>query len=305
MNANQFAGWLERQGHRVVRTASSFWYNAGPRILQSFPYHRIVVPGEEEIAGLLRENKAVGLRYSAPVGNSLGRVSYHSVVYAPYSIERLSSNARSCTNRGLRHCQVQRIEFERLEEDGWSLQRDTLARQHREATLDERQWQRICRASREVEGFEVWGALVQGKLAASILVAQVEDTCYYLYPQSHRDYFKLHVNNALVYRLTVELLSRPGVKSIFYGLESLDAPASVDEFKFRMGFEARPVRQRVVFHPWLPPRCVRLGHSLLRRLHRSRPNAAFLAKAEGFFRFHVEGSGQLPARGPRRLLTIS
>ena len=37
MNSETFAEWLRRQGHRVYRTASSYWYEAGPRVLQAFP----------------------------------------------------------------------------------------------------------------------------------------------------------------------------------------------------------------------------------------------------------------------------
>jgi hypothetical protein len=85
------------------------------------------------------------------------------------------------------------------------------------------------------------------------------------------------------------MLSRPGIKSIFYGLHSLDAPASVDEFKFRMGYTAKPVRSRVVFHSWLKPVFNRYSHAAVRRLLAWRPGDPILAKAEGMMRFYLEG----------------
>jgi hypothetical protein len=85
------------------------------------------------------------------------------------------------------------------------------------------------------------------------------------------------------------MLSRPGVKTIFYGLHSLDAPASVDEFKFRMGYIASPVCQRVLFHPWLRPLVNRPSHAVLRCLRQWRPHSPTLAKAEGVCRFYLDG----------------
>ena len=288
MNADVFAEWLQRQGHRVERSATSYWYDAGPRILQSFPFHWVIEPSEEELQQLLRSCKALGLRYSAKSASHWGRVSYQSAISAPYGLSRLTANARSCVKRGLRRCQIERIEFERLAEEGWGLQRDTLERQHRSGSVSEAQWRTLCLAARDLDGFEAWAALVDGRLAASILAARVEDTAYFLYPQSHRAYFKFHVNNALVYTLTTDLLSRPTIRTVFYGLESLDAPPSVDEFKFRMGYTAHPIRQRVVFHPWFAPLCNRFSHSLVRTLHRHVPENVKVAKAEGLLRFHLE-----------------
>ena len=210
------------------------------------------------------------------------------MVTAPYDLSQLSANARSCINRGLRRCEVARISCERLAEEGWRLQQDTTERQQRAGSVREGQWRRLCLAAQDLAGFEAWGALVDGQLAASILVARVDDTAYFLYPQSHRAFFKLHVNNALVYTLTADLLSRQELRTVFYGLESLDAPPTVDEFKFRMGYRAQPVRQRVVFHPWFAPLCNRLSHSLVRSIHRHRPGNVTLAKAEGLLRFHLE-----------------
>ena len=89
--------------------------------------------------------------------------------------------------------------------------------------------------------------------------------------------------------LTKSMLEREDVDSIFYGLHSLDAPASVDEFKFRMNYRAHPVRQRVVFHPWLAPALNRLSHAALRKLVRWRSESSVLPKIEGMVRFHLEG----------------
>jgi hypothetical protein len=81
-----------------------------------------------------------------------------------------------------------------------------------------------------------------------------------------------------------------------------DAPASVAARKFRIGYTARPVRQRVVFHPWLEPVFLRIGYPLVRYLRQRKPENPKLAKAEGLFRFALEGKRPLTDQlGPEAL----
>src|SRR5512139_3510764 len=117
----------------------------------------------------------------------------------------------------------------------------------------------------------------------------MDDCCYMLYQQCLRRYLADHVNNALSYTVTYELMKRPPTRTILYGLHSLDAPSSVDEFKFRMGYIAKPVRQRVVFHPALQPLANPSSHSLMRKARQLLPGNPTLAKAEGMLRFYLQG----------------
>ena len=289
MNPETFAEWLRRQGHQVVRTASSYWYDAGPRVLQAFPYHWLIEPADQEIRSLLLTRGIAALRYSTPFHAPQGKVSYHVVLRPPYTLEMLRSQARNGVRRGLNRFQVERITFERLAEEGWSLQADTLARQERTKSMDQADWQRICRAAEGLPGFEAWGATCEGELAAALLTARIDDRWCVPYALSHSRFLREHVNNALFYAVSCDLLAREGVVELFFTLQSLDAPESVDEFKFRMGLQPVPVRQRVVFHPLLRPLATGRSHSfLLRRLERD-PGHPIFAKAEGMLRFHLGG----------------
>ena len=274
----------------MIRTQSSYWYNQAPRIYQAFPYHWSIEPSEKELRDLLITERAIGLRYSLPLDMENGKVSYHVIFDGgPYNLAILNANARSNIRRGQKYCKVERISMDRLAQEGWKLQEDTLKRQHRTGISNETQWQRLCLAAKDLLGFEAWGAIVQGELGASILTTRVDDTYYMLYPQSHRQYLNYHVNNALSYAVSNELLSREGVRAIFYGLHSLDAPASMDEFKFRMGYRAKPLRQRIVFHPWLSPCFNGASHAVVHQLLRWRVSHPALAKVEGMVRFYLEG----------------
>jgi len=294
MNAEIFAEWLRRQGHRVVHSASSYWYNAGPRVLQAFPYHWIIKPSEGEVNRLLLKNNAIALRYSTNITAPKGKISYHTVCEdSGYNLASLRRQTRQNVRRGLGYGSIEQIPMNRLAVEGWKLQQDTMDRQGRAGSMSEAEWRRICIAAEGLPGLEAWGAVVEGELAASLLTARVDDVCDVPYAQSHRRFLNKYVNNALFFAVTREMLSRPGVKSIFFNVQSLDASESVDEFKFRMNFTAKPVRQCVAFHPLLKPFANSFSHKGVLEMLRRHPASYTLAKTEGMLRFHLQGKRRL------------
>jgi hypothetical protein len=294
MNAEIFAEWMRRQGHQIYRTASSYWYEAGPRVFQAFPYHWLITPDENEIRELLVEHKIAAVRYSTPLNSCRGKASYHVVLHKPYQLEALKTQARNGIKRGLSHFQVKQISFERLATEGWTLQQDTLDRQNRLRSMTQAEWEQICRSAEDLPGFEAWAGISNGELAGALIICRIDDMFNVPYALCHRRFLSDHVNNAVFYSVSNNMLERDGVKGIFFTVQSLDAPANIDEFKFRMGFEAKAVRQRVDFHPLLRPFATPMLHSCLKKLLQLDPANSRLAKAEGILRFHLEGNRELP-----------
>ena len=294
MNADIVAEWLRCQGYRVVRTPSSYWYEASPRVYQAFPYHWIIQPSEEELLDLLRANRAIALRYSTPVTAPQGKLSYHVVCEGPsFDLPSLPRQARQKICKGLSYAPVEPIPLSRLASEGWSLRMDSLARQGRTGIESQRWWTRLCQSAADLPGFEAWGAIHNGELVASFLAFYCDD-CYTLpYEQSATAHLEYRVNNAIFYFVTHAALDNPAFSSVFLCLESLDAPPSMDEFKFRMGFTPRPVRQRVVFHPWLVPALDHGVYTLVKELLRWHNHNGALPKIEGMLRFSLEGKHPL------------
>jgi hypothetical protein len=280
-----YSEWLRRQGQRVVRTASSYWHSEGLRVYQAFPYHWLIEPSGHELRELTSQHHAVALRYSMSPDRQHDTDSYH-VVYAglEYDFDQLSSWARKNVRRGLRSCTVGPISLERYIEEGWELRVDTLARQQRRLKESREDWRRKNSAATDLEGFEVWAAEVNHRLAATLLTFQMDGWGYMIHQQCHHEYLREHVNNALSFVVTQNLIRRLNIRGIFYGMRSLDAAPSVDEFKFRMGYKARPVRQRVLFHPYLAPLVNRSTHRVSKALATLTPSNRLLAKAEGMLR---------------------
>jgi ribosomal protein S18 acetylase RimI-like enzyme len=290
MTPEVFAEWLRRLGHRVVRTQSSYWFDQGPRVFQAFPYHWVIRPSEEELREFLLQERAIGLRYSTPLEAEEGSCSYHIVYERPaYGFPDVDPSVRSKVRRGLEASQVGPIPLARYAREGWSIERDTLDRQHRHSRRGHGDWSRMVAAAEDLPGFEVWGAEVEGRLGATLMFAQVDDAIDLLYQQSRREYLPLRVNNALLFEATRVLAARPGIHLIHNGLHSLDAPASVDHFKVRLGYAIKPIRQRVVFHPRLAPWFGPATAGTLARLAGLYPQSEFIRKAEGLTRFHCNG----------------
>jgi hypothetical protein len=289
MNAEVFAEWLRRQGRRVLRTESSYWHGEDWGTLQAFPYHWQIQPSKRELRDLVVHHRAVALRFSAPSETTRHPKSYHVLcMKKDYDLDCLSGWGRKNVRRGLRNCNVERISFARYLEEGWTLRADTLDRQRRRSRDNRDAWHKRFLAAADLQGFEIWAALVGNKLAATLVTFRMEDFCYMILHQCHRDYLRDHVNNALSYVVTGEMIRRPEIRGIFYGMSSLDAAPSVDEFKLRMGYEAKGVRQRVLFHPFLSPLVNRLGHGLLKTMLDLNPNNRFFSKTDGLVRLYLD-----------------
>lgn len=290
MTPDVFAEWLTRQGRRVVRTPSSYWYDAAPGVFQAFPYNWVIAPDDAEIRELMLRHGVIAVRYSAPIDFPRGVASYHVVLREPYTLDLLKAQARNGVKTGMSHFAIEQISFERLATEGWILQQDTLDRQGRLRSMKREGWERLCRAARDLPGFEAWAAVSHaGELAAAVIAARVASKYSIPFAMSHRRFQGEHVNNVLFYCVSRELLQREGVESLFFTVQSLDAPANVDEFKFRMGLQHRLVRQCVDFHPLLSPLATSRVHGWARQLLARDPASPILAKAEGMLRFHLEG----------------
>jgi hypothetical protein len=294
MNPEIFAEWMRRQGHNVIKTESSYWYDASPRVYQAFPYHWIIHPTEKELTSLLTDNQAIALRYSTSTDHQPGNISYHVIYDKPaYRIEELDRRSKQNIRNGLNNCRVEQISLERLASEGWELESDTVVRQKRGGLMKSNAWKKRFLDAIDLPGFEAWASIVVDRLTATLFLFQMEDCCELISQQCHRDFMKLKVNNALTFVVTEMMIMRRKIGLIFYTLQSLDAPPSVDEYKFRMGYYAKPVRQRVVFHPRIQSLANNFSLRMLSWLQRRFPRVNLLAKGEGMLKFYVDGQKNL------------
>ena len=291
MDAAAYAKFLEALGHKVVATSSAYWYDANRFFFLSAPPHLEYQPSAAEVREVFRQRRCLGVRFATPLA-SHGKLSFQIVCdNRAYGLEALSGNVRSKVRRGLKRCTVAPVDFSVIATAGRKAHADTLARQDRESGLDGERWDRFWQAAAATPGFEGWAAWTGENLAAFLVSVNVGDSVEFMVARSCSDDLGAYPNNALIYTVTEEMLVRRGVREITFGLEALEPVEALDQFKFGMGFRARPIRQRIVFRPWLAS-VLRLSSVRAMVRHycvRHAQEAVFWRKAEGLLRFAEEG----------------
>jgi hypothetical protein len=291
IDASQYADFLRALGYRVISTASTYWYDASRLFFLSAPSHRLYEPSDDELRVVLRRLPCLGVRYATPMGGR-GKLSYQIVCdNREYRIEALSANVRSKVRRGLKRCEVGPVPCATIAAAGQRAHQDTLARQGRDGVLGGDRWDRFWKTAAASPGFEGWGAWIGDTLAAFLLTVTFEESVEFLLARSCSDTLGAYPNNALIYWVTEEMLVRRGAPEITFGLESLEPVGPLDQFKFGMGFQTRPIRQRVVFHPLLRALLRHAGvrAACCRWAERKGVNAVFWRKVAGLLRFAEEG----------------
>ena len=136
-------------------------------MLQSFPLHRRVSPGADEVAEVFSNYpKALGFRFISSE-ESRGRESFIWSIRGPYELSNLSANNRSHVRRGLKRCQVRSLTFAELEELGREAHDDTMRRHDAAAAgVGRKPGGELPRTSlgfdgtlQNCEAYEAWGHL--------------------------------------------------------------------------------------------------------------------------------------------------
>lgn len=291
MNPEVFAEFLSRQGHRILKTESCYWFNAQPGFYFFFPYHKLITPGKEELKRLLWGGPCIGMRFFTPL-EMVGKESYMiECSDKNYDISSIHKKSRSQTHKGLDNFDIRQIDFEELAILGVSLNHDTLVRQGRNPQQwDKHKWQFYCSATEGLPGFEAWGAFSGCNLAAFMMTFQMEDHFTILHHSSATEYLPLYPNNALVFYITQLKLASSQVTTVSYGPQSLDAPESLDKFKFRMGFKKKAMKQSIVFHPVLRPFVNEISYKSIRMVSTLKPESDMWRKLLGIIQFYRESS---------------
>jgi len=282
MSPEEIAAFLKKRGHRVVQTASCWWYNEyhQDHLYHSFPMHRAVNPSPEEIAELFqRIPRALGFRFVGPP-QSGGFDSFIWVRRKPYDLTALNSKSRNQTRRGLERCEVKKISWDELLISARNAHQDTMGRhqQNGAGSLG------FGIELGECPAYEAWGAFIDGRLAAYTVTLWIEDWVHILLQRSVTAELKFYPNNALVFSVVSELLSRPGVTAVSFGLESLVSLDSLEHFKSGMGFTKEPVNQHFVLARWARPLLNPVTGGSINLLASLLPGNLRLQKVAGIYR---------------------
>ncbi|CAN5738259.1 hypothetical protein BH24ACT4_BH24ACT4_01200 [soil metagenome] len=192
-----------------------------------------------------------------------------------YSLDGLSSNNRSKVRRGLKRLDVRQVEPSEVAASGYPAYSDTRGR-HGMPHMTSRQFTDLWGPRRLSASHEVWGAIgPEGIVAfgevhlcgrwASLSATVSADRALRDYP-----------NQALFFTLLSDLMGRPGIESVSYGLSSLRPETgrdSLHRFKESVGLAAVPVRREITLHPVLKPLVNPVSARAVAALERRRPES--------------------------------
>jgi hypothetical protein len=293
--SNPMAEFFRKIGQHTIYSKSSWWYEVQPKVLLSFPYYKLIEPGEDEINELFRQHKLRAIRYPAPI-NAFGFPSSLELNTDPsYDLSRLEREARRQTRQGLANCKFEQIDFDFLAEHGLALNRDTAERQGRETIYtDPKYWGKYCEAGKGTPGITAWGVFAEGKLGTFLVAAEFEDWWNWLLTHSSTALLKKRPSNVLFYEATRQFFQNNPGKKICYGLGSLESVSALDSFKLNMGITMQPIKQRIVFSKTM--RCLfsPAQEPCLRVLNKIFPKSYTIRKACAMIRLYRRQSYDVP-----------
>lgn len=279
VNAAQFAEFWQRQGFRAINSGSCWWYSPYPFLYASLPFHRFVAPSCSELAHVFTRGLAALVRFPT-VSGTRPNGGLFLCSDPGYDLHSLDQKGRNRVRRALKKCAVERIDLAVLANSAYSLVHDTILRQGRDpAVMTAKRWHRYCEAAGETPDTEAWAAFVDGRLASFLIAALVEDHFTFLYQCSATDTLQYAPNNILIFTVTRHGISRPGVASVCYGLQSIEQNLDLDHFKLTMGFKLRPAKLEVVLNPLVKLLIACGGRKGLAWMARSRHKSDFWRKA--------------------------
>lgn len=253
VDPQHYAAFLERIGHNVRKVGPDWWYDISSRVYSNFPFHQDVDAANLDVRDVLKTDGLIARMCCLP---EQGVSSFRMMCYdKEYDFPTLRSRTRTQVRRGLEACTVERIEFSDLKRGYLPLQQATLARQGRTTEKATREyWDPFIDSAAQMQGAETWAAFVDGKMAAYLISFMIGDIANLCIARSDTSLLKSYPNNALVFRYMSEVLRRPEVRGVDYGLESIESGGkNLQQFKTGMGFEREHCGQRVAFSTRIAP----------------------------------------------------
>lgn len=246
IHPENYAEFLQRLGHEVKSVDGHWWFDCSARVFANFPFHWDVDVRNVDVGEVLGSSGLVA-RMSCPLDH--GATSFRLICDdTNYDFPSLRKRTRTQVRRGLESCEVHQIDFSELKKHYLPLQRATHARQGRKAQQDDQDyWDRFIDSAQHTQGAETWASYVDGKMAAYLINFTILDTANLCIVRSNTELLKSFPNNALLFTWLQDALSRPEIRQVSYGLESVQTGGEkLDQFKSGMGFRKEPCGQRIM-----------------------------------------------------------
>ncbi len=242
--------YFTETGVPFVSTGDRLWYSTGSKIYINLPCSGPITVGAEEKMALW-DSGAVFLKYPVPPEMS-GYSSYLYVVSDKlYGLDSLTHHVRKETIRALKKCHVDRIPIQEILPIAPEIIADTHIRQGRQFDAGIlKEWMQSIEAAVDNPIFECWAAFVGSRVGAFRIDFTYRGGYYGDVLFNVKDLLKYQVMNALMFVSTEQVMKRPDIDHVSYGLRSIygDKP-SLNRFKESMGYVKIPISERIEVAP--------------------------------------------------------
>lgn len=287
MDPHYHAEFLQSIGHQIREHQGVLWFDIFSRAYTTIPYDVPIDPDHFNTADVLGDEGLMA-RYSCGVQQGVSSFQ-HVVTDKNYGMPTLISRARNKTRQGLRNCTAGEIDPKDLGDAGIRLHAETLIRQGRRLPHNfEDYWKKYFQAASDSPCATAWAAWHGNELASFLISFRAGTVEYVSIVRSSQDKLKFKPNNAMVYTFLEQTMARDEITEVSIGLQSLQPGGeSLDLFKRGMGFQERPIGQRIELRTGLRTALPRPLASLAARTLQVLPGGEKQARLSGALNWYA------------------
>ena len=247
MNSIEFIELQKKTGLEFITTGSIHWMNSNKNYAVSSPALEFSNPTLDDLEQILSKKNIWFVNFICEFTEN--NTNEYSFTGSEYKLENFSSKIRNQIRKSLKSCEIKVPSFEEIVSQGIIINRETLSLHNRTVVYltNEDLWMKYVKELMSSKDVYVYGAYVEGKLAAYAFFIKVNDKYYIYHPFSSRIYSKSAPMNGLLFTAINDFIKHDdtGV-DVSYGLASFFSMQGLDKFKKGMLFKEEPVSRITV-----------------------------------------------------------
>ena len=282
--ASEYVEALHKRGVKAfLGEGRAFWIVSERIGLGRCPETCFDAPSPGEMRSLLWRSRCLVATYVLPVDDAHpANALLYLCTQRDYHLDRLSSQARRNARRAQRAFRFEFLDRGMLLAHGARAYCDTRARVGlSDGTVEA--FENYTASLLARPGYKFVGAWCGDELAAYMWIQMIDDWAA-IGGYSANDHLRSCPNEGLINFVLDYCLAQGRCREVTYGLSSVQEDArssSLDYFKKKVGFEARPVHRAFAFHPLVRPLINPLTNWALRGSLKFFPQSRMLRKASG------------------------
>jgi len=242
---SRYIDWLQKKGIKLYEVGGIYWRLYQGALVPAPATPCFVELDLEEAKYLLKESKALFIRYASEPSET--ETEWWYVICDLYNRDKLPSKIRYKINHGLRNCDIRRIDVHWLAENGYECYTSAYSRyRHAKPVKEEIFRNNILKTA---DGpFEYWGVFVNKQLAGYSQCVIEKDQVSTNTTKFHPDYFKYHTSYALITTM-IDYYVACKKMTIINGSRSIAHDTNYQDFLIKLGYRKQFCKLKIIYRP--------------------------------------------------------